>query len=256
IAASKQESSGTSRRDLGSWWKKFQGQAHAEAPGKNEYRIFGVALDQSIMYANVAISLFNEAGESYIYGYVPIIVGKCGVFLKGKATGVEGIFVTPGQQERVQELKVVFHSPERYGKGFDWAGYSVHDAASTLILFLENLPEPVIPYEWFKAFDTAMPNEWRRVMETIEEYQSLIRRMPAPHRQLLLYLLDFFVVFAAKSDYNKATCSVLASKFQHGILRRHDDVQDHSNEYETSYNKRVSQGILVFLIENQDHFLI
>lgn len=41
-------------------------------------------LIQSIPYANVAISLFNEHGESYIYGYVPIVVAKCGVYLKEK----------------------------------------------------------------------------------------------------------------------------------------------------------------------------
>jgi hypothetical protein len=43
-----------------------------------------VPLITSIPYANVAISLFNESGESYIYGYVPIVVAKCGVFLKEK----------------------------------------------------------------------------------------------------------------------------------------------------------------------------
>lgn len=46
--------------------------------------IFGVPLRQSITYANVAISLIDEKGESYIYGYVPIVVAKCGVFLKEK----------------------------------------------------------------------------------------------------------------------------------------------------------------------------
>lgn len=46
--------------------------------------IFGVPLRQSITYANVAISLVDEKGKSYIYGYVPIVVAKCGVFLKEK----------------------------------------------------------------------------------------------------------------------------------------------------------------------------
>lgn len=48
--------------------------------------IFGVPLSQSIRYANVAISLFNDDGQSYIYGYVPIVVAKCGVFLKEKGS--------------------------------------------------------------------------------------------------------------------------------------------------------------------------
>lgn len=46
--------------------------------------IFGVPLSVSIRYANVAISLFNEDGQGYIYGYVPIVVAKCGVYLKEK----------------------------------------------------------------------------------------------------------------------------------------------------------------------------
>lgn len=46
--------------------------------------IFGIPLNVSIKYANVAISLSNEHGESFIYGYVPIVVAKCGVFLKEK----------------------------------------------------------------------------------------------------------------------------------------------------------------------------
>lgn len=48
--------------------------------------IFGVPLQTSIRYANVAISLLNDEGQSYIYGYVPIVVAKCGVFLKEKGT--------------------------------------------------------------------------------------------------------------------------------------------------------------------------
>jgi hypothetical protein len=50
-----------------------------QAPG-----IFGVPLRQSITYANVAISLVDGEGKSYIYGYVPIVVAKCGVYLKEK----------------------------------------------------------------------------------------------------------------------------------------------------------------------------
>ena len=46
--------------------------------------IFGVPLQTSVRYANVAISLTDHNGQSYIYGYVPIVVAKCGVFLKEK----------------------------------------------------------------------------------------------------------------------------------------------------------------------------
>lgn len=46
--------------------------------------IFGVELQKSIKYANVAISLQDANGGTFTYGYVPIVVAKCGVFLKEK----------------------------------------------------------------------------------------------------------------------------------------------------------------------------
>ena len=49
--------------------------------------IFGVPLQVSIKYANVAISLQNENGENYVYGYVPIVIAKCGVYLKERGKG-------------------------------------------------------------------------------------------------------------------------------------------------------------------------
>ena len=66
-------------RNARSRWKRFRSaEVSPEAP------VFGVALDVSVRYANVAISLTNEKGESFIYGYVPIVVAKCGVYLKEK----------------------------------------------------------------------------------------------------------------------------------------------------------------------------
>ena len=61
---------------------------------ESEHVIFGVPLAESIRYANVAISLTDENGESFIYGYVPIVVAKCGVFLKEKGTFVPSHFIS------------------------------------------------------------------------------------------------------------------------------------------------------------------
>jgi len=74
--------------------------------------IFGVPLQNSIRYANVAISLINEEGESYIYGYVPIVVAKCGVYLKEKgeveisATRACDVFLTGNSDGRRRHFPV------------------------------------------------------------------------------------------------------------------------------------------------------
>lgn len=83
----------------------------------------------------------------------------------------------------------------------------------------------------------------------VQIYQRLIKELPALNRQLLLYILDLLAVFAAKSDVNKMTTSNLAAIFQPGIL-------SHPQHDMSPQDYRLSQDVLIFLIDNQDHFLI
>ena len=55
-----------------------------EGRSKSDVAIFGAPLRQSLRYANVAISIFDGNQESHIYGYVPIIVAKCGQYIMEK----------------------------------------------------------------------------------------------------------------------------------------------------------------------------
>ena len=243
--------------------------------------IFGVPLRESITYANVAISLVDSEGKSYIYGYVPIVVAKCGVYLKEKgacrclyrareaanmcqATNVEGIFRLSGSEKRIKELRAIFDSPERYGKGLDWAGYTVHDAANVLRRYLNLLPEPIVPLNLYERFRDPLRGHTKQAVgdnegpqleegfdvgKAIVTYQELITELPPLNRQLLLYILDLLAVFASKSDENRMNSQNLAAIFQPGMLSHplHDMAPA---EY------RLSQDVLIFLIENQDHFLI
>ncbi|KAI0199657.1 hypothetical protein F4808DRAFT_461540 [Astrocystis sublimbata] len=258
------------RADLKSWWKKFQVQPtrhHETRDTQADTRpqgIFGIPLRQSITYANVAISLIDEDGQSYIYGYVPIVVAKCGVFLKEKATSVEGIFRLNGSEKRIKELKIQFDSPDRYGKGLVWDGYTVHDAANVLRRYLNDLPEPVVPLELYQDFRAPLRGHTKQAVgdtegtqlldnfdqqEAVEKYQQLIKNLPPLNRQLLLYILDLLAVFAAKADENLMTAQNLAAIFQPGML-------SHPQHAMAPEEYRLNQCVLIFLIEHQDHFLI
>ncbi|KAL8933345.1 MAG: hypothetical protein Q9216_006411 [Gyalolechia sp. 2 TL-2023] len=260
-----------SRRDLTSWWKNFKKNAKREdeKPEAQEppTGIFGIPLQDSIKYANVAISLTNERGESYIYGYVPIVVAKCGVYLKEKATDVEGIFRLSGSNKRIKELQNVFDSPDRYGKGLDWTGYTVHDAANILRRYLNNLPQPIVPLEFYEKFRDPLRSHQAQAVGTGEQemtaqdtgdfdhataittYQKLITELPPLNRQLLLYILDLLAVFSSKSDLNRMNSGNLSAIFQPGLLS-HPSHDMEPKEY------RLSQDVLIFLIENQDSFLV
>ncbi|KAL9132148.1 MAG: hypothetical protein Q9217_000082 [Psora testacea] len=267
-STSQNAASPPSKRDLASWWSGFKKKTKKEEEKvQPPTGIFGVSLATSIKYANVAISLTNENGESYTYGYVPIIIAKCGVFLKEKGTDVHGIFRLPGSAKRIKELQAIFDSPDRYGKGLDWTGYTVHDAGSTLRRYINSLPEPVIPLSYYEQYrapirnhqkvatdDPDAPPDPRPAEEfdhsaAIATYQKLITELPPLNRQLLLYLLDLLAVFASKHEVNGMDSFNLSAVFQPGILS-HPKHDLFPHEY------KLSQNVLVYLIMNQDHFLV
>lgn len=80
-------------------------------------------------------------------------------------------------------------------------------------------------------------------------YQQLITELPPLNRQLLLYLLDLLAVFASKADENRMGSANLAAIFQPGML-------SHPNHAMAPGEYQLNQCVLIFLIQNQDHFLI
>ncbi|GAA5858702.1 hypothetical protein JCM1840_006519 [Sporobolomyces johnsonii] len=232
-------------------------------------RVFGVSLEQSLQYASVAISMVAPDGKQYVYGYVPIVVAKCGMMLKETATQTEGIFRVSGSNKRINQLQAVFDEPPRYGKDFDWTGYSVHDAASVLRRYLNSLPEPVIPAGLYLDF-TAVLQRPQPIADSIAAYRHLISLLPPASRYLLLYLLDFLSVFARCSSKNLMTASNLAVVFQPGLVssRREgtgallgfpgfvEGRPPPSGAQEQAGEHGRGKEVLEFLIEQQAHFML
>jgi GTPase-activating protein SAC7 len=180
------------------------------------------------------------------------------------ATGAEGIFRLAGSEKRIKELKLQFDSPDRYGKGLVWDGFTVHDAANVFRRYLNDLPEPVVPLDLYEKFRDPLRGHTKAAVgdtegtqlkdgfdeaKAIHQYQELIKVLPPLNRQLLLYILDLLAVFAAKADENRMTAQNLAAIFQPGLL-------SHPNHAMAPEEYRLNQCVLIFLIENQDHFLI
>ena len=246
----------------------------APLPASPPMGIFGVPLVQSITYANVAISLVDAEGMSYIYGYIPIVVAKVGVYIKEKGmqsrfalrhethfctgTDVPNIFAQSGSAKRIHALQIVFDSPDRYGKGFDWVGNTVYDAASCMLRYLKLLPEPIVPYALYDQFASVLPADTterenldydQEGLPAIRRFQQLVTEMPPLNRMLLLYLLDTLAVFASKADQNLMTSQRLVAAFQPALLSREPSAMsadDHVRAADT----------MIFMVENQDHFLI
>lgn len=60
-----------------------------------EKGVFGIALKDSLKYAYACISYVDDATKTYHYGAVPIVVAKCGSFVKNEGEQTRNRSVLP-----------------------------------------------------------------------------------------------------------------------------------------------------------------
>ncbi|KAI9484488.1 Rho GTPase activation protein [Zychaea mexicana] len=217
------------------------------APFTEPRAVFGVPLVESIQYARQTISYQDEDGTVYRQaGAIPTVVAKCGLFLKSNALQTEGIFRLSGSLKRVAALQETFNKPS-YGVSVDWEGLTVHDAATLFRRYLNQLPDPVIIHEYYQPFrDVMNDNSYDSIEERIDAFQILIGKLPLPHQQLLLYLLDMLNLFARHSEDNRMDASNLAAVFCPAVLSH--------PSHNTPVQYKISQRVIEFLIEFQALF--
>ncbi|KAF2018600.1 hypothetical protein BU24DRAFT_418122 [Aaosphaeria arxii CBS 175.79] len=234
-------------------FKKYSIFSRGKSTPKKQTGVFGVPLSTSIPYANTEVSLFDENGKPYVYGHIPIVVGKCGFFLKENGTETDRVLTTPGNDSHVEQLITTFNSPERrYGRGMSWNGYTVYDAATALHRYLCSLPSPLFPQQFAQQlmfpslsepFRHPTPNETENL---VLDCQATMKELPILNRHLLLWLLDILAVFLAKADLNNETMDRVVEHY-------HNAVFGPCEVLDISMRQKLMLG---FLIENQDFLLI
>lgn len=87
MAAPRSDDAISTLMGLRSWWSSFaRTPITRDMPSPDELSMFGAPLHKALKHSNVAISLINQDGEQYVWGYVPAIVAKIGLFLKQNGT--------------------------------------------------------------------------------------------------------------------------------------------------------------------------
>ncbi|KAG0176829.1 hypothetical protein DFQ28_006809 [Apophysomyces sp. BC1034] len=235
------------------WWKKVT----AANPKADDFKVmklpvvdggvFGLPLSESLRYAHSSISYIDDRTGIQCFGVIPIVVAKCGSFLKEEGLTVQGIFRMSGNAKRIGMLQTLFDTPDQYGLQLDWKGYNAHDAANVMRRFLNHLPEPVITLDYYRPFKDTMDEEFPSLDAKIDAFQNLIDCLPLAHQYLLLYLLDLLGLFALTNEVTRMDTASLASVFAPGLLSHPDDALNPAGYKE-------SQRVLEFLIEHQERF--
>ena len=134
------------------WNKKTPVLDHYQFKGS----VFGVSLDESLNTANSQVKFVDDSEKT---GRIPVIVAKCGHYLKNNALETPGIFRVAGNSKRIRELQNVFSEGPDYGRSFnEWDQYSVHDVASLLKRYLTNMKnnEALIPSDTTDVFERVL----------------------------------------------------------------------------------------------------
>ncbi|CDH49219.1 hypothetical protein RO3G_13168 [Lichtheimia corymbifera JMRC:FSU:9682] len=228
------------KSSLSSWLKR--------ATSTRSKRVFGTSLCKSLRYAKVSLGYVDETSVKHPEaGTIPIVVAQCGSFLKAKGLFEPYVFLLPGDKRHVDTLQSIFDDPRQsHGLYLDWDSgrYSVHDAASILQRYLDQLPETVIPREHSSSFCALMDYHEHEQATFADHFRQLVQKLPIPHQHLLLYLVDLLSLFASHADANSMDASKLADIFTSRILG--ESYGNHQHQ---------AQSLVQFLIGSQALFM-
>lgn len=132
-------------------------------------QVFNVSLTESLSVASAEVIVQTEL-ESF--GRIPIVVAKCGAYLKQNGLQTSGIFRIAGNSKRIKELQYIFSTPPNYGAKFShWDEFTVHDVASLLRRYLNHLAEPLIPFSDYESFRKPL-EERPRIIKHLQKLAS------------------------------------------------------------------------------------
>jgi hypothetical protein len=122
----------------------------------------------------------------------------------------------------IKELKERFDSAERVV--FDIEEVDVHTVASLLKLYLRELPQSVIPAEYYQKFmNIALRFQGAQVPEdkqkAIIDLKLAVTEIPTDNFNILSFLCKFLALVCTNSDVNKMTVLNIATVFGPNIIR-------------------------------------
>ena len=128
----------------------------------------------------------------------------------------------PGRNTLVKEMREAFDCGER--PEFDVCELDIHSIASLLKLYLRELPESVIPVQFYDALRKIVIRDVQQSpVKAFERLYQLLTNIPQHNYNLLQYVCKFLQDVASHSGNNKMTPMNLATVFAPSVVRPESD---------------------------------
>lgn len=197
--------------------------------------IFGVSLKKSMQMAASIVKTHHDGTKSSsrrqfprcILTSVSFIRDQNGVYAPNIFGGDMGMPLSgsggPGMM-RVAALKEKFSTPPFYGEGMSWDGHDVYDAAELIVLFLQQLPKPLITETVAKRWivmskQATLPGSMGlRLDECIDFWDEALLGVRGAARDLFKLLLNLWGDIADAADVNDMTAERLAARLLNPLM--------------------------------------
>ncbi|KAI0392985.1 Rho GTPase activation protein [Xylariaceae sp. FL0594] len=190
---------------------------HVQDTGPATKAVFGVTLQRSMQVAKGSSKTHHGGGSGgSSRREFPLCMQKCSLFIKEQGARAPGIFAQSGDIFRVSKLKEMFSIGPTYGSDMDWTGYTVYDAADLMLLFLSQLPRPLVPESLVKRWisltrQTAQSGSHAaRLDGCIDFWEEAMSGLGGPSRSLFKLLLNLWADVAAAENETGMSAERLA----------------------------------------------
>lgn len=171
--------------------------------------IFGQSLEETHKYSLDKTSL------------VPTIVRQCCEFLLEFGSSFVGLFRIPGKQTSIKELR------EKYDRGVEIelnSSFSPATISSLLKSYLQSLPSPIIPLNFFDEFLQIGSKLKYNENENLDQLKRLIETsLNDVHYAVLSYLCQFLKKFTEFEHRTKMDVENLALTFGNNLIRSNEE---------------------------------
>ncbi|KAF3007351.1 hypothetical protein G7054_g2408 [Neopestalotiopsis clavispora] len=216
----------TSIRRLPMWSTELEEPEGPAAPGSNA--VFGVSLSKS-MQAAKSTAKTHHTGSGSSRREFPLCMHKCVLFLQVEGIEAPDIFAEPGDGYRVKKLKEAFSKQPNYGEDINWDNYGVYDAADIVLLFLSQLPKPLISESIAKRWialskqATLSGSHGTRLDQCIDFWEESLGGLRGPARSLFKLLLNLWSSIAESAEKNDMTAERLAGVLLKPLMHTSSD---------------------------------
>eukprot|EP00002_Diphylleia_rotans_P024935 TRINITY_DN4924_c0_g1_i7.p1 TRINITY_DN4924_c0_g1~~TRINITY_DN4924_c0_g1_i7.p1 ORF type:complete len:597 (+),score=131.86 TRINITY_DN4924_c0_g1_i7:280-2070(+) len=184
--------------------KKIREMLNKAAQSAKKIEIFGRPLSE-------AISLCRQIDPQ---ATTPAIIEDTVNYLLSRGVEVEGIFKTSGDAREVKLLQEMY----QLGRHVDLTRFqNPHSIASLLKLYLRELEEPLIPYDFYEEMIKSSKREGYR-----ERIVDLVHKFPEGHRIVLFHVMSLFAKVAKNLLCTKMNAQSLAAVIGPNIMRPRD----------------------------------